>query len=140
MDSQSAGKKRKGRPKRKEPLKMVYLTESTFNMWNKMKKDLSSHEHAMSSDEFAKLLLDRVRREGSEMELESSFGGERIDKEHCYGKVQHIQQLCYQESGSATNKDSQGTGQKQDMSFRSFDPPGKNNTIPFCLCDIIISN
>ena len=92
------GKKSKGRPKRKEPLKMVCFTELTFHLWNKIKKEFSSRNHAvMSSDEFAKLLLNRIRA-GSEMELNSSFGGERIDKEHCCRKVEYIQQLCHQDN------------------------------------------
>ena len=102
MDAASTGRKSKGRPKRKEPLKMVYFTESTFNMWSKMKKEFSSHNQPMSSDEFAKLLLNRVGA-GCKMELNSCFGGERIDKEHCYGKVEHTQQLCCQDSGYVCN-------------------------------------
>ena len=52
MGAESTGKKCKGRPKRKEPLKMVYFSESTFGVWNQLKKEFSSEEHTMSSDEY----------------------------------------------------------------------------------------
>eukprot|EP00795_Rhopilema_esculentum_P007304 gene7304-13003_t len=138
MDAQ--GKKAKGRPKRKEPLKMVYFLESTFDIWNKAKKDYSSPEHTLSSDEFAKLLL-RCFSEGSEMGLDSSFRAEKIDKEHCYGKTEKVKsvwsssepqyaiQLCHQGSGSSAGKDNEGTISKRDTSFEGFDVLGLNEDI-----------
>eukprot|EP00795_Rhopilema_esculentum_P015956 gene15956-7286_t len=130
MDTQ--GKKAKKRPKRKEPLKMVYFLESTFDIWNKAKKNYSRPEHTLSSDKFAKFLL-RCFSEGSEMGLDSSFWAERIDKEHCHGKTEKVKsvwspsepqytaQLCHQGSGSSANKYNEGTISKRDTSFESFD-------------------
>ena len=42
-----------GRPKRHEGLKVVYLMESTFQIWNDRRTELSREGHAMTSNQFA---------------------------------------------------------------------------------------
>ena len=59
--SRDVKQKRKiGRPKREEERKTVYLSDSTFQMWNQRKRELSREGHVLTSNEFALLLLKRL--------------------------------------------------------------------------------
>ena len=53
MDGEMQKRMKIGQLKRHEGLKVVYLMESTFQIWNDMRKELSREVHVMTSNEFA---------------------------------------------------------------------------------------
>ena len=53
MDGETQKRTKMGRPKCHEGLKVVYLMESTFQIWNDRTKELSLEGHVMTSNEFA---------------------------------------------------------------------------------------
>ena len=53
MDDETHKRTKMGRGKRHEGPKVVYLIESTFQMWNDRRKELSREGHVMTSNEFA---------------------------------------------------------------------------------------
>ena len=53
MDGETLKMTKIGQLKRHEGLKVVYLMESTFQIWNDMRKELPREVHVMASNEFA---------------------------------------------------------------------------------------
>ena len=82
-------KRRKGRPSRDEPRKMIYFKESTLKIWNARKKELSaSRGRPVTSDEFAVFLL-KISGQGGVYNANSNEGGrtaaQTVIDDHNYG-------------------------------------------------------
>ena len=52
MDGEMQKRTKIGQLKRREGLKVMYLMESIFQIWNDMRKELSQKVHVMTSNEF----------------------------------------------------------------------------------------
>ena len=83
---------RRGRPKREEERKVIYLYQSTFETWNKLKEQVREDgRKLMSNNEFAVFMLSQLsaricheeRRSRSE-ENSNTTREHTTVKDHCY--------------------------------------------------------
>ena len=77
-----SGKRKFGWPKRQEARKHVYFFESTLQIWNERKKELSGKGHTMTNNEFAMFLLNSTGNIAVQISRRPSEGN--VVEEHNY--------------------------------------------------------